>query len=245
MYLSLKEKKTPNEHKIFLLLSILVVTSSLYALLEGYRHVMLSCVTEPKVKEKVLALVINPTPVKKEVVKQQVVKKEIVKEKVIEKPKKKPKPIKKEIVKKEVIKDEIVKETIKETVEEVVEKEIVQTEVETKQEIVQEVVQEVKPIFDEKAKESFIAGLYEMLNENKRYPKMAKRRKLEGVCEVSFTLNKDGRLKDVFLKEECGHSILDKAALRVVSSIEFYKPIPDSVSLTSLRLNIPIKYARN
>ena len=239
MYLSLKEKKTPIEHKIFLLLSILVVTSSLYALLEGYRHVMLSCATQPKVKEKekVLALVINPTPVKKEVVKQQVVKKEIVKEKVIKKPKKKPKPIKKEIVKKEVIKDKVVKE--------VVEKEIVQTEVESKQEIVQKVEQVEKPIFDEKAKESFIAGLYEMLNENKHYPKMAKRRKLEGVCEVSFTLSKDGRLKDIFLKEACGHSILDKAALKVVRSVEFYKPIPDSVSLSSLHLNIPIKYARN
>jgi len=241
MYLSLKEKKTPKEHKIFLLLSILVVTSSLYALVDGYRHVRLSLVTQPKVKEKVLALVINPTPVKKEVVKQQVIKKEVVKKEVVKKEVVKKEIVKKEVVKKEVIKDEIVKETV----EEIVEKVIVQTEVETKQEIVQEVVQEVKPIFDEKAKESFIAGLHEMLNDNKHYPTMAKRRKLEGVCEVSFTLNKDGRLNDIFLKEECGHSILDKAALKVVSSIEFYKPIPDSVSMTSLRLNIPIKYSRN
>ena len=233
MYLSLKEKKTPKEHKIFLLLSILVVTSSLYTLLDANRNVMLSCVTQPKVKEKVLALVINQTSVKK-VVKQPVVTKEVIKQRVV----------KKEIVKEEVIKEEIVKETV----EEIVEKEIVQTEVETKQEIVQEVEQEVeqevKPIFDEKTKESFIAGLYEILNKNNRYPEMAKRRKIEGVCEVSFTLNKDGSIKDVFLKEECGHSILDKAALKVVSSIKFYKPIPNSVSLTSLRLNIPIKYTR-
>ena len=216
MYLSLKEKKTPKEHKIFLLLSILVVTSSLYTLLDANRNVMLSCVTQPKVKEKVLALVINQTSVKK-VVKQPVVTKEVIKQRVV----------KKEIVKEEVIKEEIVKETV----EEIVEKEIVQTE-------------EVKPIFDEKKKESFIAGLYEILNKNNRYPEMAKRRKIEGVCEVSFTLNKDGSIKDVFLKEECGHSILDKAALKVVSSIKFYKPIPNSVSLTSLRLNIPIKYTR-
>ncbi|EQB35357.1 hypothetical protein M947_08730 [Sulfurimonas hongkongensis] len=253
MNLSLREKKTPKEHKILLLLSIVVVASSLYALLQGYSYITIKHEVQPKTKERVLALVINPAPKKQEIVKKEVtkvIKKEIVKEKVIEKPKKKPKPIKNEVVKNEVVKNEVVKkevikqEIVKETPPQVVVKEEI-VQVQTKQEIVQEVVQEEKPIFDEKAKESFIAGLYEALNENKRYPKMAKRRKLEGVCEVSFTLNKDGSLRDIFLKEACGHSILDDAALKVVRSIEFYKPIPDSVSLTSLHLNIPIKYARN
>ncbi|MDY0233263.1 MAG: energy transducer TonB [Sulfurimonas sp.] len=233
MYLSLKAKKTSKEHKFLLLISALVVTSALYALLQGYNYITLSNEVQRKVieKEKTLVFKINPAPIKKEVIKEEVVKKE----KVIEKPKKKPKTINKEIVKKEVIKDETIKdEVVKENVEEIVLKEIVQ-----------EVEQVEKPIFDEKAKESFIAGLYEVLNENKRYPKMAKRRKLEGVCEVSFTLSKDGKIKDVFLKKACGHSILDTAALKVVRSVEFYKPIPDSVSLTSLHLNIPIKYARN
>lgn len=239
MYLSLKEKKTPKEHKVLLLLSIVVVASSLYAIAQGYKHITISYEVEPKVRERTLALVINPVPMKKEVVTQEVIKKEIIKEHIIEKPKKKAKPIKKEIVKQEIVKKEIVeKEPIKEEyIEEIVEQKIVQSEVESKQEIT--------PIFDENAKESFIAGLYEELNRKKHYPKMAKRRKLEGVCEVSFTLSKDGKLYDVFLKEACGHSILDKAALKVVRSVEFYKPIPDSVSLTSLHLNIPIKYARN
>ena len=235
MYLSLKEKKTPKEHNIFLLLSILAVTSSLYALLEGYKHITLSCVKQPIVKEKVLSLVINPAPVEKKKVIKKIVKQKVVKKEI-------PKPIKKEVVKKEIIKEKVVEKPVEqEVIEEVVEQEVVEEVIE--QEVVEETVQE--PVFDEKAKESFIAGLYELLNENKHYPKMAKRRKLEGVCEVSFTLNKDGRLKNVFLKDGCGHSILDKAALKVVSSIEFYKPIPDSVSLTSLHLNIPIKYARN
>lgn len=236
MYLSLNAKKTPKEHKILLLISALIVTSALYVLLKGYNYITLSNEMQPKVKEKALVFKINPAPLKKEIVKKEIVKKEIIK-----KPKKALKSIKKEIVKQEVKKQEVVKETK----QEVIEKEPIQTEVETKQEIVQELIQEAQPIFDEKAKESFIAGLYEVLNENKRYPKMAKRRKLEGVCEVSFTLTKDGHIKDVFLKKACGHSILDSAALKVVRSVEFYKPVPDSVSLTPLHLNIPIKYARN
>lgn len=238
MYLSLNAKKTPKEHKILLLISVLIVTSALYVLLKGYNYITLSNEMQPKAKEKALVFKINPAPLKKEIVKKEVVKKEIVKKEII---KKSIKSIKKEIVKHEVEKQEVVKETK----QELVEKEPIQTEVETKQEIVQELIQEAQPIFDEKAKESFIAGLYEVLNENKRYPKMAKRRKLEGVCEVSFTLTKNGHIKDVFLKKACGHSILDSAALKVVRSVEFYKPVPDSVSLTPLHLNIPIKYARN
>ncbi len=101
------------------------------------------------------------------------------------------------------------------------------------------------PLFDAQMKASFIAGLYSILNERKNYPKMAKRRKLEGVSQISFTLDKDGSIKRVFLQKSCGHKILDKAALKVVQSIEFYKPIPDAISMASLRLNIPIKYSRN
>lgn len=226
MYLSLKEKKTPKEHKILLLFSILIVFSSIYALLITYRDIKVSYVTQTKAKEKVLALVINQTPIKKEVPKKKTLKKT--------------KYIKKEVIKEKPVEKEIVQEVreVREVQEKLVEKETVQ-------EVQQETEQKVEPVFDDKAKESFIAGLYEILNKNKYYPKMAKRRKLEGKCEVSFILNKDGRLKNIILKEACGHSILDKAALKVVNSIEFYKPIPDSVSLTSLHLNIPIKYARN
>lgn len=230
MYLSLKTNKTPKEHKVLLLLSIVVVSSFLYALFYGYKEITTPLVKQPLVKERVLALVINPAPMKKEVIK------EIKKEKIIKK--ETPKPLKKEVLKKEIVKEKVVEKPVEqEVIKEVVEQKVVEHE------IVEEIVQ--KQIVDAKAKESFIADLYELLNENKHYPKMAKRRKLEGVCEVSFTLSKDGKIKDVFLKKACGHSILDTAALKVVRSVEFYKPIPDSVSLSSLHLNIPIKYARN
>ena len=134
-------------------------------------------------------------------------------------------PIKKEIVK-----------VVEPKVEQVIQKRVVQKKVTPKPVVL---------TFDAKMKASFIAGLYEMLNEKKYYPKMAKRRKLEGIVHISFTLCKDGKIENIFLHKSCGHKILDKAALKVVNSIDDYRAIPDAVSMASLNLNIPIRYSRN
>ena len=154
-----------------------------------------------------------------------------------------------EPVKKDIVKTEPIPTLKKETV-------AIQEEVEEK-EIIKEVSQEVqvqeeptpsqniaKPVFDAKMKEEFIAGLYRILNENKHYPKMARRRGLEGIVHIRFTLLKDGRLIDASLHKSSGYGILDRAALSLVASIKKYKPIPDEVSLVALDLNVPIKYSR-
>ncbi|MEA1891652.1 MAG: TonB family protein [Campylobacterota bacterium] len=182
-----------------------------------------------QIEEKVVSIVITPAPVQK---------KEVVK----------PKPINKKIVKKKVVKEKVIKKI--EPVEAVVTKPIAQAIIEPvtpkiiKATPVKTIPAEQKPLFDADMKALFISGLYAKLEEQKHYPKMAKRRKLEGVVEVSFTLCKDGEIKDVFLHKNCSHSILDKAALKVVKSIRRYKPIPDAVSMASLNLNIPIRYSR-
>jgi protein TonB len=243
MYLLAKKYKTDYEDKSLLLLSLVVVSLIFATAIVKSKHITISAPTPYKVKQKVISLVINPAPVLKKELKpiakpiaKPVVKK-VVKPKVIEK-----KVVEKKIIEKKVIKQELVQKT--EVTKEIVKKVAVAKPVE----IIEPTVVEktpVVPVFDAQMKTSFIAGLYSMLDEKKSYPKMAKRRKLEGVSEVSFTINKDGSIKDVFLSKSSGHKILDKAALKILHSIEFYKPIPDAVSLASLNLNIPIKYSRN
>ncbi|MCD4668744.1 MAG: energy transducer TonB [Sulfurimonas sp.] len=184
------------------------------------------------VKEQIISIsMVTPEPVvKKEVIKpkKKIIKKKVIKKKIVKKTIEKVIPVKKEIVK-------VVEPKVEQVVKRVVEKKVTPKPVVSKP---------IVPTFDAKMKTSFIAGLYEALSEKKYYPKMAKRRKLEGVVTVSFTLCKDGTIKNIFLNKSCGHKILDKAALKVVKSIDIYKAIPDAVSLTALNLNIPIKYLR-
>jgi len=244
MYLLAKKYKTDYEDKSLLLLSLVVVSLIFATAIVKSKHITISAPTPYKVKQKVISLVINPAPVLKKEPKpiaKPVVKK-AVKPKVIEKKVVEKKVVEKKIIEKKVIKQELVQKT--EVTKEIVKKVAVAKPVEVIEPTVVEKTP-VVPVFDAQMKTSFIAGLYSMLDEKKSYPKMAKRRKLEGVSEVSFTINKDGSIKDVFLSKSSGHKILDKAALKILHSIEFYKPIPDAVSLASLNLNIPIKYSRN
>ncbi|MEA2111565.1 MAG: TonB family protein [Campylobacterota bacterium] len=221
-----------SRHNSLLLLSSLLTAFMLYAVVKNSKYITIS--SEPymplKTQEKIVSIVITPTPVAKrqevKIVKPKVIKK-IIKKKVI----KKVIPIKTEpVVEKLVQKSQVIQATPKPAV--------------VKKEVKRE-PRPVVPVFDAQMKASFIAGLYEILNEKKYYPKMAKRRKLEGTVQVRFTLCKDGTMKNVFLHKSCGHKILDKAALKVLKSINTYRAIPDAVSMTSLDLNIPIKYTRH
>lgn len=257
MYLLIKDNKNHFQYNYLFFISFMFVILMFAFFIHKYNYITL---TPPKVmhknnEQKIIAITIKPAPVVKKKVQKvikkpsinkpvvkKIVKKEIVKKpipvpvkKVIEKPIVKPEPkvIQKPVeVTKEVV--EPVKTQVVEPVKEVVEKKVV--------------VQEPKvvvPVFDAQKKASFISGLYAMLDENKKYPRMAKRRKLEGVVEVAFTLEKNGHIKNVILFTSCGHKILDKAALKLVSSIESYEPIPDEVSMEALNLKIPIKYSRS
>ncbi len=233
MYILTKDYKIDSEHNFLLFLSLILVLLAFYGVIKSSKYVTISPVASVplRVQEKVVSVVIIPAPV---------VKKQEVK---VLKPKPIKKVIKKKVVKKVIpIKTQPVVVPIVEPVVQPIVKSIVEPTIEP---VVQKVQPVKAPVFDAQMKVSFIAGLYEMLNEKKYYPKMAKRRKLEGTAEVSFTLCKDGVIKNVFLHKSCGHKILDRAALKVVKSIDIYKAIPDAVSMASLNLNIPIKYSRN
>ncbi|MEA1955496.1 MAG: TonB family protein, partial [Campylobacterota bacterium] len=185
------------------------------------------------VTEKITEEEIKPVVKKVHKIKPIIEKKSIIEKKpIIEK--------KSIIEKKPIIKE---KKIAKTEIKPVVKEKIVEKVLPAKPKVIKQ--KKVKQIeFDATKKEIYISNLYELLNQKKFYPKMAKRRKLSGVVSVSFTINKNGKIKDVFIGKTSGHSILDKAALKVLKSINTYKPIPDAVSMSSLNLNIPIKYSR-
>ena len=170
---------------------------------------------------------------KKELVKKLVAKK-IVKQKPLPKPKKilpKKKPIQKE------------PEEAKE--EKVVEEKIVQSKpvVQETQKVQQQVVakDQSKPNLDEiKAKQNiFFTKLRNKINENKRYPRSARRRGIEGNVEVKFYVQRDGGVKNI--KFISGKKIFKNSALK---AIEKSFPIEVDKSLFSFpkEFKISIKY---
>ncbi len=227
-----------------MLISLLLVALGFYTVVYDSKHIMISPVppNTSVLKEKVLSIVIATEKAVKKKIQKPISKKPIVKKQIIQKPIVK-KPIVKKVVEQRVVaQNSIVEKAVEQRV---VEPEVAQEILPVKTESI-EMLESKSAVaaFNASMKESFISGLYEAFNKNKFYPKMAKRRKLEGVVTVSFTLCKDGSIKNILLNNSCGHKILDKAALKVVKSVDIYKAIPDAVSLTALNLNIPIKYSR-
>lgn len=155
------------------------------------------------------------------------------------------KPAITEVVKEETVVEKVEQSEVVEAVNEPVQEAVVAaktapSEVAKKSEPSQE---KAPTAVNAEMKEDYIAGLYKILSQNKRYPKMAKRRHLEGVAHIHFTVLKNGNLDNVYIAKACGHKSLDNAALKLVKSIQKYKPIPDEVSRVAMNIKIPITYS--
>jgi len=55
-----------------------------------------------------------------------------------------------------------------------------------------------------------------------KYPKLAIKRGYQGVLKLEITILKNGKVKDVFVKESTGFEILDKAGINAAKNSKFY-----------------------
>ncbi len=119
----------------------------------------------------------------------------IVQEPVIE-----PEPIIEEPSKEEIAEEEII--------EEVQEQEVVQTET------ISNVQQQINQDIREAKQREFIEHLVKRINSNKSYPNMARRRGIEGVVDVKFTILLNGNVGNIQIIE--GRSIFKKATIQAI-----------------------------
>ncbi len=80
-------------------------------------------------------------------------------------------------------------------------------------------------------------AMYAFINQELKYPLLAKRNRIQGQCIVSFTLNPDGTMSGVKLVKQVGGGTGDEA-LRVVRLLKFKKP--EYPILTSLPINFKL-----
>jgi len=235
MYLIIKNQKSEFIYFQLLFLSLTLVGLFFYTVIQKINYITIS--TDKIIskvitnKEKQINIILTHHVNKVEEVAKHVKMKQI-----------KPTLDKKVKIKKNYIKKS--KKILKRTIRTTAVKPVIKQPIKASREELIELPKKTSVVFNEKTKIAFIDELYEMLDKNKKYPRMAKRRHLEGICCVGFTLCKDGTIKDIVLTRSSGHKILDKAALKLIESLKSYKPIPETVSKVSLNLEIPIKYKR-
>jgi TonB family protein len=76
----------------------------------------------------------------------------------------------------------------------------------------------------------------------KYYPRMARRRGMEGQPVIAFTLDKGGRLMEVDLAQTSGYQLLDQAALKAVHQAAPYPEIPAELKTDTFQFKLPISF---
>jgi protein TonB len=239
--------------KSFLIILILIVSAHVY-LFAQLKVEEPKTIVAPKPTSSA-AIKLNNVVIKKQEVKPKpkkvekvvVEKKPIIKKKL---PKTKSKNIVKE-VKKKVKKKKIVKKKIEKKVEKPVEKPIKKPEpkkVFEKEQVPQEISQKVQkskkinPKVLKAVENQYLLKLKRLIDKNKKYPKTAKRLNQTGKVYLSFTIGKNGEIKNVRISKNSKYSRLNKAAMEILTKIKKFEPIPKELNKNSWDITVPVAY---
>ncbi len=179
----------------------------------------------------------------------------------------KPQPKKKQVEKEAapVVKDEVVVQEVPEVEEEVAEEEVIVEEETVENETVVDaeakeliVTPEVPVVLSPAAQQSIdappaeemtpeeayikahISEIMALLRKNLYYPRMARKRGIQGKVLVRFELLQNGEIRNIEVVES-GRDILARAAVTTIERLEGKFPLPEG----TLVLNVPIMYQLN
>lgn len=84
-------------------------------------------------------------------------------------------------------------------------------------------------------------ALFKFLGENIKYPEQAKKDEISGKVYVTFTVDKDGSVKDVHVLRGIGGGC-DEEAIRVVKMMSHWTPGEQDGAKVSIEYNLPINF---
>lgn len=92
---------------------------------------------------------------------------------------------------------------------------------------------------------SYVDGLRSWIERHKTYPRQAQRLGISGQVVVMLEVDHRGFFQNLTLSESSTHAILDEAALSLLRGIGSYRPFPDYLKQSKIRVRLPIQYVLN
>ncbi|PWC39872.1 energy transducer TonB [Azospirillum sp. TSO35-2] len=80
------------------------------------------------------------------------------------------------------------------------------------------------------------------LERHKRYPRAAQARRQEGVAQVRFTIDRDGRVLSVQLDRSSGHDVLDEETVEMVRRASPLPAPPEEMAQDRIELVVPVQF---
>lgn len=170
-------------------------------------------------------------------------KPEPVVEKKMDKPKKEKKHEQKHHEHKKHHEKKHIKEPIMQKVQEVVEpkNEIVPVSVPI-QKPVEAPVKQIDTAQIQNIEDAYLSKIRSLIEQNKTYPKTAKRLNQTGKVYITFVISKDGEIKNCRIHKSSDFESLDEAALEIFAKITSFDSIPKELNKNSWEITVPIIY---
>ena len=92
------------------------------------------------------------------------------------------------------------------------------------------------------AKADYGAILLAWLERHKEYPRVAQKRRQQGVVLLHIVLDRGGRVIEAHIQESSGYRLLDDAALAMLKRAQPLPPIPDDIQEERLRFVVPVQF---
>ncbi|POB14115.1 energy transducer TonB [Halobacteriovorax sp. DA5] len=104
------------------------------------------------------------------------------------------------------------------------------------------VIQKVTEAGQANEKARYLKSIRDQILAQKRYPKVAKMLKKQGIVDIYFEVSYPSNLSNIQIQKGSGHAILDKSALETIEALGDLPEMPDFLKSEVLKVAIPIKY---
>lgn len=81
-----------------------------------------------------------------------------------------------------------------------------------------------------------------ILEHNKRYPREARERREQGVAQLAFSIDREGRVLSSRIVTSSGFPALDEETLALVQRAQPFPTPPPEVSGTEIKFTVPVRY---
>lgn len=92
------------------------------------------------------------------------------------------------------------------------------------------------------ATEDYAATLVAWLQQHKKYPRRAERRRQEGTVLLYFVIDRQGRVLEHGVQQSSGYAALDEEVLRMIQRAQPLPAMPDNIDKEQLALVVPVEF---
>jgi protein TonB len=90
--------------------------------------------------------------------------------------------------------------------------------------------------------QGYLSQIRRLLEKHKEYPWMARRRNIQGVVVLVFSITSGGQIESYRISHSSGHDLLDEASRNTIRRVGKFPPFPAALNRQKLTIEIPLAF---